>query len=84
MKEKAGPSTPLKYASLRMTAHSFDQELWRRDTSFGGPDRDRTDDLFHAMLQKPNYRRHSIYEPVQSAKPARSAIFAAKMLPDGY
>jgi hypothetical protein len=34
------------------------------------------------MLQKPNYRRHRTYEPVQSAKPAQSAIFAAKMLPN--
>jgi hypothetical protein len=34
------------------------------------------------MLQKPNYRRHGAYEPVQSAKPAQSAIFAAKMLPN--
>jgi hypothetical protein len=29
-----------------------------------------------------NYRRHRAYEPVQSAKPAQSAIFAAKVLPN--
>ena len=47
---------------------------------FGGPDRDRTDDLFHAMeSQTANNRRHSTYESAQPAKPAQSALFAGKM-----
>ena len=29
-----------------------------------------------------NYRRHSTYESAQSAKPAQSALFAAKLLPN--
>ena len=41
---------------------------------FGGPDRDRTDDLFHAIN-----RRHSTYEPAQPAETARWALFAGKM-----
>ncbi len=44
----------------------------------GGPDRDRTDDLFHA-IPTANYRRHGTYESAESAKPAQSALFATKM-----
>jgi hypothetical protein len=42
---------------------------------FGGPDRDRTDDLFHA-IPRLNYRRLSTYEPVQPAKLPPWALFA--------
>ena len=31
------------------------------------------------MSKTATYRRHSTYEPVQSAKPAQSAVFATKM-----
>jgi hypothetical protein len=44
---------------------------------FGGPDRDRTDDLFHAI-----YRRHSTYEPAQPAELTPWALFAHKMPPN--
>jgi hypothetical protein len=45
---------------------------------------DRTDDLFHAMEmhRNANYGWHSTYLPVQSAKSAQSALFAAKLLPN--
>ena len=44
---------------------------------FGGPDRDRTDDLFHAIN-----RRHSTYEPAQPAELTPWALFAHKMPPN--
>ena len=43
---------------------------------FGGPGRDRTDDLFHAIAK---YRRHSTYEPAQPVETAQWALFAGKM-----
>ena len=33
----------------------------------------------HGMSSWPSYRRHSTYEPAESAKPAQSALFATKM-----
>jgi hypothetical protein len=44
----------------------------------GGPDRDRTGDLFHA-IPRSNYRRQRAYKPDESAKPAQWAVFATKM-----
>ena len=43
-------------------------------------DRDRTDDLFHAIMTRTaKYRRHSTYEPAQPAETAQWVLFAAKM-----
>ncbi len=49
-----------------------------RKRVIGGPDRDRTGDLFHA-IPTANYRRNGTYESAESAKPAQSALFATKM-----
>ena len=54
------------------------RQTYRKKGDIGGPDRDRTDDLFHA-IPTANYRRHSTYESAESAKPAQSALFATRM-----
>jgi hypothetical protein len=54
-----------------------------RDLKFGGPGRDRTDDLFHAMeRQKQQLADGKDFNSRMSRqKPSKSARFATKMLP---
>jgi hypothetical protein len=38
----------------------------------------------HGIVLNANYRRHSTYESAQSAKPARSAVFATNSITAGH